>query len=184
MAATKAQYALPCRKQDLIVAISDPRAHFAHFKHAIDFLLPEGSVIRASRAGVVVDSKINSHEGGIDPKYNDMTYLNFLTIRHAGGEFSQYAHLRYRGALVRRGVRVWEGQPIALSGNTGFSTAPHLHFLVFKLARSELGWESLKIRFKEPLRVRRKPGPVTKAMAPVLKEIERTKRALRRNTSS
>ena len=41
-----------------------------------------------------------------------------------------YAHLQPGGVLVRTGQRVRRGQPIGLSGNTGFSSGPHLHFVV------------------------------------------------------
>lgn len=72
MALTKNIYALPFKKKDLVKAISSPRAHFAHFKHAIDFILPVGTKLLAPRAGTVVDIKVDSKEGGPDPKYNDM----------------------------------------------------------------------------------------------------------------
>ena len=80
----------------LIKAISDPRAHFLIYKHAIDFVLPEGSKILAPRAGTVVYIKVDSKEGGIDPKYNKMKYLNFMTLEHSNGEYSQYAHLKIK----------------------------------------------------------------------------------------
>jgi len=41
-----------------------------------------------------------------------------------------YAHLRPEGVLVRVGQRVRQGQQIGLSGNTGFTSGPHLHFAV------------------------------------------------------
>lgn len=47
MALTKNMYALPFRKKSLVKAISDPRAHFAHFRHAIDFIMSEGTAILA-----------------------------------------------------------------------------------------------------------------------------------------
>jgi len=153
MMLTKNTYALPFRKKDLIMAVSDSRAHFAHFKHAVDFILPEGTIILAPKAGMVVDINVDSNQGGANPKFNKPKYLNYLTIKHSNGEYSQLAHLKHKGALVKKGEKVKQGQPIALSGNTGFSTTPHLHFQVFKLNDSEIGWETLKIRFKESVKV-------------------------------
>lgn len=153
MASTKNRYLLPMRKKDLSMAISDPRTHFAHGKHSIDFLLPIGTKILAARAGHVVEVKVDSNKGGFDPKYKGIKYLNYLTIHHDNGEFSQYLHLKYKGSLVKVGAKVKEGQPIALSGNTGYTTAPHLHFHVLRLVKTKVGWETLKIRFKEKIDV-------------------------------
>ncbi len=149
-------YALPFKKEDLIKAISDPRVHFAHFKHAIDFVIPVGTTILAPKAGIVTGIKVNSRKGGTDPKYNSIKYLNYMTLKHPKQEYSQYLHLKHRGALVRAGEKVRTGQPIAVSGNTGFSTTPHLHFQVFKANKSGIGWETLKIRFKERICIDKK----------------------------
>ena len=179
MVLTKNIYALPFNKKDLIKAVSDPRAHFAHFKHAIDFLLPESTKILAPRAGVVVDVKIDSKEGGADPKYNDIKYLNYLTLQHRKDEYSQYGHLKHKGALVKPGDKVKTGQPIALSGNTGFTTAPHLHFQVFKLNNTQIGWGTLKVRFKEKVGIDRTERPVTKGMKKALNELEKARKQLK-----
>jgi murein DD-endopeptidase MepM/ murein hydrolase activator NlpD len=176
MAITKNVYALPFRKKDLIKVLSDPRAHFAHFRHAIDFILPEASKILAPRAGKVVDIKVDSRQGGAEPKYNDIKYVNYMTLEHSDGEYSQYIHLKHKGALVELGKEVKLGQPIALSGNTGFTTTPHLHFMVFKLNKTKIGWESLKVRFKEKLTVDRTQRPVPKALQ---KELDKMRKRLR-----
>lgn len=153
MAQTKNVYTLPCKKENLISVISDPKAHFAHFKHAIDFTLPEGCDVLAAQDGIVVDVKVDSERGGDDPKYNNIKYLNYITLKHKNGEFSQYGHLKYKGSMVKLGQKVKKGQQIALSGNTGYSTTPHLHFQVFKLNKTKIGWETLEIRFKQKFRV-------------------------------
>ena len=178
MTLTKNVYTLPFKKKDFIDAVSDPRAHFAHFKHAIDFGLSEGTTILASRAGTVVDIKVDSKEGGADPKYNDIKYLNYITLKHSNGEYSQYAHLKHDGALVKLSEQVKTGQPIALSGNTGFTTEPHLHFQVLKLNKTKIGWESLKIRFKEKIDINRVQGFIPKEMQKTMKELEKVKRQL------
>lgn len=154
MAQTKNTYTRPVKEGE---AISDARAHFNHVKHAIDFLVSEGTKIYAAKGGTVFEIKQSSNEGGKSKKYakDPMKYLNFITIKHCKGEFSQYAHIKHKGALVKVNDKVRQGQPIALSGNTGFSTAPHLHFHVVKLNNTDIGWETLKVKFKEKVKVKR-----------------------------
>ena len=53
---------------------------------------------------------------------------NLVVIDHGNGEFSHYGHLATGSAKVKVGDRVRQGQPIALLGNSGNSTEPHLHF--------------------------------------------------------
>lgn len=53
---------------------------------------------------------------------------NFIVIQHAGGEFSDYAHLRQGSVKVKAGDKVTRGQVIAQVGHTGNTTEPHLHF--------------------------------------------------------
>jgi len=154
MVKTKNLYALPFSADVKTIAISDPKVHYDHFKHAIDFLMEEETLIRAMRDGVVIEVKDDSNEGGLDSKYEDdmkqeeYKYLNYLTLQHDNGERSQYCHVRYKGVLVKVGDKIRDGQDIALSGNTGYSSAPHLHVMVFRLNDTKIGWESLEIRWK------------------------------------
>jgi murein DD-endopeptidase MepM/ murein hydrolase activator NlpD len=80
----------------------------------VDIAVPTGSVVRAAAGGAVADA-------GQDPEYGW-----FVLLQHADGYQSMYGHLSRR--LVVRGDSVAPGQVIGLSGNTGRSTAPHLHF--------------------------------------------------------
>lgn len=82
----------------------------------VDFKVPAGTPVVASSTGLVVASG----SGG--------SYGNQVVIKHADGKYSQYAHLSR--ADVRKGEKVDRGQVIGLSGNTGNSTGPHLHFEV------------------------------------------------------
>lgn len=82
----------------------------------MDIAVAEGSQVRASGAGVV-------EEVG-----EDSTYGTFVRLRHREGYESMYGHLSR--VSVAQGAAVAQDQVIALSGNTGVSTAPHLHFEV------------------------------------------------------
>lgn len=80
----------------------------------IDIAVPVGALVRAAGGGVTAQS-------GEDPEYGE-----FVLLDHADGYQSMYGHLSRR--LVTRGDSVAPGQVIGLSGNSGRSTAPHLHF--------------------------------------------------------
>jgi len=80
----------------------------------LDIAVPTDSYVRASGGGVVVD-------GGEDPVYG-----RFVVLDHGDGYATLYGHASM--ILVERGQRVRPNEVIALSGSTGRSTAPHLHF--------------------------------------------------------
>jgi murein DD-endopeptidase MepM/ murein hydrolase activator NlpD len=88
----------------------------------IDIAVPEGTPVRAAGGGLVPAA-------GIDPAYG-----LFVLLRHAGGYETMYAHASR--LLVREGDSVQAGQVIALSGSSGRSTAPHLHFEIRRRGRS------------------------------------------------
>lgn len=97
-------------------------------EYAIDWLMPEETHIVAARAGVVEQVVDSFSKSGLT---EDMkTRGNFVRIRHEDGSRALYYHLALNGVKVKAGQKVQEGQLIALSGNTGFSATPHLHFVV------------------------------------------------------
>lgn len=97
--------------------------------YAIDFALAEGTPILAVRDGVVMQVESDFEKAGLNrEKYGGRA--NFIRIVHDDGSMAVYAHLQPEGVQVRTGQRVRKGQRIGLSGNTGFSTAPHLHFVL------------------------------------------------------
>jgi len=98
-------------------------------EHAIDWRMPIGTRVCAARGGVVTGIRQDSDVGGSDPKYKCCG--NYIVIKHDDGTFAEYAHLAKESALVKLGEKVAAGQTLALSGNTGFSRGPHLHFAVF-----------------------------------------------------
>lgn len=111
---------------------------------ALDFGMERGTPISATRNGVVVDIKENSNVGGVAQRYLDKA--NYVILYHQDiGVFSEYAHLKYGGALVEEGQKVNAGEVIALSGNTGYSRGSHLHFEVFKPIKMD--YKTIPTRF-------------------------------------
>lgn len=90
--------------------------------YAIDFLLPMGTPLHAIRSGLVVAVE----EGFSDDDHADY-HENWVMVRHPDGTIGRYIHIMKDGALVDIGDTVVQGEKIALSGNSGASSAPHLH---------------------------------------------------------
>ncbi len=155
MVKTKNIYFAPIKKKDRRLIISDPRAHSGDFKHSIDFCVPKGTEIIAAYDGIIKLAKTGSKQGGFEDKYKDLKYLNSIIIQHKNKEYSEYSHLRFKGTLVKEGQRVKAGQVIGYSGNTGYTTEPHLHFHVSTKGTLEDVGKTLEIRFKEKLKVLR-----------------------------
>ncbi|WP_251020558.1 M23 family metallopeptidase [Streptomyces sp. ISL-98] len=86
-----------------------------------DFAVPTGTAVEAVHGGTVVKSGPNG--AGDGPAYG-----NAIVVKHDNNTYSQYAHLSR--VDVKPGQTVKTGQRIALSGNTGNSSGPHLHFEV------------------------------------------------------
>ena len=129
-----------------------PGGSFSHNdpqnRHAADFALPEGTPIVAVREGVVMQVESDFDKAGLNrEKYGGRA--NFIRIVHDDGSMAVYAHLQPEGVQVRTGQRVRKGQRIGLSGNTGFSTAPHLHFVI--QANRGMRLESIPFRMFGPL---------------------------------
>jgi murein DD-endopeptidase MepM/ murein hydrolase activator NlpD len=122
---------LPWRQGETYECIQGVRGTFTHNglnEYAYDFLMPVGTIVTAAASGRVVRIKQDSREGGT--RVRDFAGGNVVILDHGRGLFTQYLHLDHGGVLVREGEIVAAGQPIARSGNTGFSTTPHLHFQV------------------------------------------------------
>lgn len=91
--------------------------------YAIDINMDIGSPVHAMRSGTVV---------AVEERFSDNDHAvyheNWVMIRHADNTIARYIHISENGALVDVGDAVLQGQLVARSGNSGESSAPHLHF--------------------------------------------------------
>jgi murein DD-endopeptidase MepM/ murein hydrolase activator NlpD len=119
-------------------------SHRGAERFTVDFGMPVGTVVHAARDGLVVLVD-DSHDFGC-AREDCGDQANFVVLLHADGTTGEYFHLERSSALVRAGERVARGQPLARSGNTGYSTVPHLHFGVYRTGRDGRT-DSLAVRF-------------------------------------
>jgi murein DD-endopeptidase MepM/ murein hydrolase activator NlpD len=119
-------------------------SHTGEDRYAIDFGLPEGTPVLAAREGLVVLVRDGFDAGAPDPSYKKKA--NVIFVKHSDGTLGEYVHLLKNSMKVKVGDTVNRGQAIALSGNSGFTQGPHLHFMVFR-AKDSKSRESLPMRF-------------------------------------
>lgn len=134
------------------VLASSPESHIAPFKHALDFLVPLDTSILAVADGTIIEVQENSDQWGDGPEFRD--YLNYLTLQHDNGEFSQYCHLA-KGSVSKFGLhvgsRIKRGEHMGIAGMSGWMDRPHLHFIVFRHdsdPKNPFGFKSLKVLFE------------------------------------
>jgi murein DD-endopeptidase MepM/ murein hydrolase activator NlpD len=101
-------------------------------EYAIDIALPDGTQVYAAREGVVINVRHDAFRGALARAMLDQA--NVIEILHDDGTIAIYAHLHWDSIRVHIGERVARGQYIANSGNTGFTSGPHLHFAVLRNA--------------------------------------------------
>ncbi|HAU66338.1 MAG: Peptidase M23B [Candidatus Uhrbacteria bacterium GW2011_GWF2_39_13] len=149
--------------QGPFLCCQSPSTHIGPFRHAIDFLVPNGTIVYASDEGRVETIRTASDRWGPTSEYADD--LNYITLAHTTWRthhyfgpleyhyWTQYCHLakdseREFGIMVSD--RVKAGQPIARTGKTGWIDRDHLHFLTFMSdgGRGKFGVISLRPRFK------------------------------------
>jgi murein DD-endopeptidase MepM/ murein hydrolase activator NlpD len=121
-------------------------------QYAIDFAMPIGTDVFAAREGVVIEVASDFFEAGTDYEV-DGPRANIVRILHDDGTMALYVHLNWNTIRVVPGQHVRRGEYLADSGNTGFSTGPHLHFVVQRNKGGEL--------VAVPLEFASSHGPIT-----------------------
>lgn len=139
------EYVLPYPQTEsykVLQAYNGPWGHEKHAEFAYDFQMPMGSAVHAARSGKVVHveqrHKDSTRKGGEE---------NVVVIRHNDGTYARYYHLTQNGAKVAAGDAVKQHQLIGLSGDSGASAGPHLHFDVTKDC-FEWGCQTIPIEFQ------------------------------------
>ncbi|MEZ3177212.1 M23 family metallopeptidase [Streptomyces pimonensis] len=117
--ATTASWVSPVKSYALSASFAQNGGMWASKHSGQDYAVPTGTAVLAAHGGTVV--KAGPNGAGDGPAYG-----NAVVINHGDGTYSQYAHLSQ--VNVKAGQIVKTGQKIALSGNTGNSSGPHLHF--------------------------------------------------------
>jgi len=110
-------------------------------EYAVDIPMAEGTPVHAARGGVIMEVANDFFTGGTEERFAERA--NFIRILHKDGTMALYAHLQLESLRYPRGSRVAAGQLIAASGNTGYSSGPHLHFAI----QQNLGGELRSIPF-------------------------------------
>ena len=122
----------------------------ARFSHrgleyfTVDFGMPSGTMVYAARDGVVLRTEDSYTASCFEAECDERA--NFVEIRHWDGSIGKYYHLQAGSVAVAAGQRVSRGEPIARSGDTGYSSAPHLHFGVY-LPLADGTAQSIAVRF-------------------------------------
>lgn len=123
-------YRLPYRDGESYEVIQGYGGNFSHNAdnfYSIDWDMPVGTEVVAARGGLVIAAREESDRKG-------RGWDNHVIIRHRDGTYAWYLHLRQNGVTVELGQTVTAGDLIGYSGNTGFSSRPHLHFQVSSLS--------------------------------------------------
>jgi hypothetical protein len=122
-------YGLPFEHGSRYLLVQAYNSKMSHqHELSLDFKMKPGTKVCAAREGVVEAIKEDSDAGGLKEEY--LSQGNHIIVRHPDGSVAMYWHLQKEGVIVNAGDSVKKGQPIGLSGNTGYTAFPHLHFEV------------------------------------------------------
>jgi len=143
-------YRLPYQRGLAFAVLQGFHGTFSHRgsnEYAVDFNCPVATKVLAARAGVVVAANASAQGSGTSAEFLEYTHVNFVLVQHEDGTLGEYMHLAPSGVLVQPGQRVARGQALALSGNTGFSSTPHLHFQVMTAADDGVAAQPFPFQF-------------------------------------
>jgi len=161
MGVVRMSYIIPFKKRPVKIgqgfnegSHKDWEEYKEDFTYSVDFLIPEGTKIIASRGGKVTKTKDcgTKNYSGKDPSKGEEAYkkyMNEIEIKHWDGSFASYSHLKNKGSFVKIREKIKQGKIIGLSGNTGWSSKPHLDFCVFKKNCKNRKIKTIKFKFKD-----------------------------------
>lgn len=141
-------YALPYARGEsylLTQGFNGKHTHKDGSAYALDFKMDEGTRVHAMREGIVVALEQKQTEHGYSPDFADKS--NHIIIQHDDGTMAMYGHLKPNGVKVRLGQKVYKHAFIGLSGNTGYSSGPHLHVHISAVKDLKTGAVSVPFKF-------------------------------------
>lgn len=145
---TKNIYSLPIPPQIAIRNILyDWPSHAGKYIGAVDFAVSAGTSVIAPLDGNVIEVIDQNDIYGNTSEFS--RYLNYITIAHYDGEYSQLAHIAKNSVEVKRGDFVKRGEKLAVTGLNGWMQEPfleHIHMFVFRVLSSG-DFKGLQIRF-------------------------------------
>ena len=103
--------------------VDSKRLYISGTHNGVDFGTPVGTPVKAALSGTVIGT------GNTDLQPGCYSFGKWVMISHANGLSTMYGH--FSSISVKQGDKVETGDLIGLSGNTGYSTGPHLHFGVY-----------------------------------------------------
>ena len=122
-------YTLPFQVKKKVLLIQGYESMFSHKgEKALDFKVKNGTKVYAARNGIVTATREDSDKRGLKPE--NLSDGNYILIQHEDGSVANYWRFQKESVLVNVGDTIQAGQLIGLSGNTGYSAFPHLHFEV------------------------------------------------------
>lgn len=138
-------YRIPITSNQTFKISQSFNGSFSHSKqpslYAVDIAMQVGTYISAARPGTVIWVKDDYAMGGKKAYFLDKA--NYIKVLHDDGTYALYAHLLLGSALVKSGDEVELGQKLARSGSSGYSTGPHLHFVI----RKNNGFKTQSLKF-------------------------------------
>ena len=147
---TSLRYSFPFPKGTTSLVQQAYHGSFSHNtpanKNGIDFKFDVGDTVCAALDGVVI-GKIDGYTvGGGSQEYKP--FANSLMIYHRDGTISMYLHLLPQSTMVEVGDTVQRLQPVALVGETGMTSSPHLHFATVVPVDDYGGVEGVPVQFE------------------------------------